>query len=96
MGLTAFAHGMVGIVQPKPSFGNTPEQMWHATRHIEAKGLNVEAVKAAIVKDIKPASTYRTGVRITGTVIVNNVEVSYSGVKLPGGKINIGSIKPPR
>ncbi|MCY1532315.1 hypothetical protein D9M68_675830 [compost metagenome] len=96
MGLTAFAHGMVGILEPKPSFGNTPEQISHATRHIEAKGLNVRAVKAAIIKDLKPASSYTAGVRITGTVIVNSVEVSYSGVKLPNGKINIGSIKPPR
>jgi len=96
MGLTAFAHGMVGILQPKPTFGTNSHAMGHATRHLEASGLNVEAVKAAITKDLKPVSSYKVGVRIEGKVIVNNVEINYSGVRLPNGTINIGSIKPPR
>lgn len=89
MGLIAVGHGVSGILEPKPSFGSTSEQVWHATRHIEAKGLNVQAIKAAIIKDLKPASSYTAVVRITWTVIVNSVEVSYRGVKLPNGKINM-------
>ncbi|MBB5437770.1 RHS repeat-associated protein [Pedobacter sp. AK017] len=79
-------------------FGN-PEisnQVSHATRHLEAAGLNVEKIKEAIITNLKPAASYKVNVRITGTVNVNGVKIDYSGVKLPNGTINIGSIKPPR
>lgn len=98
MGLTAFAHGMVGIPRPKPHFGypELSNNLNHAIRYLVEAGLNIEKVKTAIANDLKPASSYKSGVRIQGVVTVDGVTVKYSGTKLPNGKINIGTMQPPR
>jgi hypothetical protein len=75
---------------------NTSNQTSHANRYLEKAGMNVQKVKDAIKADLKPSGSYETGVRIEGTVKVDGVKVNYSGVRLPDGTINIGSIKPPR
>jgi len=98
MGLTAFAHGLTGVLQPKPHFGY-PEignNTNHAIRYLVEAGLNVDKVKSVISKDLGSISSYKVGARIQGVVTVDGVTIKYSGTKLPNGRINIGTIQPPR
>jgi len=95
-GLHAFVN--LPFPEPDPHFGypEVTNNLNHATRYLVEAGLNIEKVKTAIANDLKPASSYKSGVRIQGVVTVDGVTIKYSGTKLQNGKINIGTMQPPR
>ena len=80
------------------SWGTNPNDPNHATRHLTASGVDVDATKAAITADLEArnvAGSPSGGLGI-GTVTVDGVEVSYSAYKRPDGSVNVGSIRPSR
>jgi len=96
--ILGFAHGIVDSLEPKPHFGyrEVENNVNHAIRYLKEAGLDINKVKAAISRDLGPASSCEIGARITGIVIVDGVTIKYSGIRLPNGRINIGTIQPPR
>jgi hypothetical protein len=84
-GLTAA--GEAGTIQ----FGKTANQVYHVLRHLQEKGVNVQAAKDAIVNDIASKGTLPQGLT-TGTVNVGGKLLTYNAYKLADGTINVGRI----
>jgi RHS repeat-associated protein len=97
----------VAIAFPLPSvgklvqFGRSEEQLSHAFRHLSRAGLEIKPVVRAIKADIlrgavPPAGMGSAAQAVTRVVTVNGVRVEYRVQHLPGGVLNVGSIRPPR
>lgn len=81
---------------PTVVFGTNGES--HATRHLIDKGIEVGPVKDAITKDlnVNRAASRPVGEGWSGAVNVDGTRIEYSAYRLPDGRINVGSITPPR
>lgn len=80
----------------KVRFGKDANQERHAFRHTDKAGLDREAVRDAIKKDLsKQAETMKEGL-VNGQVKVNGINVDYAAFKFSDGTINVGRITPPR
>jgi RHS repeat-associated protein len=75
-------------------FGRNQNQINHATRHVEAKGLNADAVKDAVRTDLsKPGANLSPGLN-KSSVTVDGVKVDYAAFKGADGAINVGRMTP--
>lgn len=72
-------------------FGRTANQVYHAFRHLQEEGVNVEAAKDAILNDISAKGTLPQGLT-TGTVNVGGRSLTYNAFKLADGTINVGRV----
>jgi filamentous hemagglutinin len=82
--------------QGQVRFGSNSNQEFHVFRHLENAGLDREAVKDAIERDLSRLfGSLRNGL-YNGRVTVNGVDIDYAAFKFPDGRINVGRITPPR
>lgn len=82
----------VGTTLSEIRFGNNANQDYHAFRHIEEAGLDKQAIKNAIEKDLSHVKDSLPGGLKKGTVEVGGKTVDYHAFKLPDGTINVGRI----
>jgi len=78
-------------------FGQTANQIHHTWRHVQAAGLPVSRVQAAIRADLAVAGRgIQGGHTVTRNVVVKGQNIAYRAHRLPDGTLNVGSIRPPR
>jgi hypothetical protein len=75
-------------------FGLNPDATDHAFRHIEAIGLNRDAVAAAIVADLMAGQA--AGTLLRGFVLVEGMGLDYHAFSLNDEIVNVGRITPRR
>ncbi|MBK6727214.1 MAG: RHS repeat-associated core domain-containing protein [Xanthomonadales bacterium] len=84
------------ISGPEISFGRNANQLSHTFRHVEAGGLNREAVQRAVLADLRTsASLIQPGKPFNQRIFVGGKEVTYSAFLLDDGAINVGRITLP-
>ncbi len=69
-------------------------QSEHMARHLEGTGLAVDAVKQAIVADMKGAK-YAVGEMVKRDIVVGGHELRYHAFPLKDGSFRIGTIGVP-
>ncbi|WP_211343749.1 hypothetical protein, partial [Fulvimonas soli] len=68
-------------------------RIYHTFRHVEAVGLDREAVEAAVRRDLAPITDGMVPEKVLNREIdANGKSVTYSAYKLPDGTINVGRI----
>ena len=72
-------------------FGQTANQVYHAFRHVQEAGVEIQAAKDAITNDILSKGTLPPGLT-TGTVNVAGKLLTYNAYKLADGTINVGRV----
>ena len=77
-------------------FGRFPNQVAHTFRHVEAAGLERNAMQTAISSDIVRLGANFPNNPYNGSIVVNGIKIDYVAYKLPDGTVNIGRITPPR
>jgi RHS repeat-associated protein len=77
------------------TFGRVPNQITHATRHIDGK-VNVDAVKTAIKDDLSKINATLAPGRNVSSVTVEGVKVDYTAFKSVDGAINVGRMTSPK
>jgi RHS repeat-associated protein len=80
-------------VADKITFGKTPDQLYHAFRHIDAMGMERQAVQRAIEEHLpKVASKITEGKPLNQVIEVAGQKIQYTAFKLSDGTINVGRI----
>ena len=77
-------------------FGRFPNQVAYTFRHVEAAGLERNAMQTAISSDIVRLGANFPNNPYNGSIVVNGIKIDYVAYKLPDGTVNIGRITPPR
>ena len=72
-------------------FGQTANQVYHAFRHVQEAGVEIQAAKDAITNDILSKGALPPGLT-TGTVNVAGKLLTYNAYKLADGTINVGRV----
>ena len=72
-------------------FGKTANQIYHAFRHLQAEGVNIEEAKDAILSDISRKGMLPQGLT-KGAVNIGGRTLNYNAYKFADGTINVGSI----
>jgi RHS repeat-associated protein len=89
--LAARAAGAAAAGAETVQFGRTANQVYHALRHLQEAGVDVEAAKGAILSDIAGKGALPSGLT-TGTVNVGGRSLTYNAFRLADGTINVGRI----
>jgi hypothetical protein len=79
------------------AFGLSREAARHAWRHVITRGLSPAAVRRMILRDARTiARRLQPGNTMTRVVRVDGRQIEYRIHRLADGRLNIGSIRPPR
>jgi len=73
-------------------FGSEANQIHHTFRHVDALGIDRDAVADAIQADLARQGPVPPGANITGNVSVAGVTLEYRAFGLDDGTVNVGRI----
>jgi RHS repeat-associated protein len=76
---------------PSTFFGQNPNQVYHAFRHVEELGLNRNVVMARIRANLY-GKYLSKGTLFQGTIRIGEYSIQYNAMLLENGSINIGRI----
>ena len=85
--------GTCGGAGPRIQFGNNPNQVEHAFRHIDEMGLDRDAVQEAIEAHLPTVASQLTpGQPLNQIIQVDGQRIQYTAYQLGDGVINVGRI----
>ena len=90
----AIGFSFLYYLDPILTFGNDPNQAYHAFRHVEREGLSRSSVKRACRNDfLTSINTIRPGKPYNRTIIVDGHILQYTVYLRENGEYNIGRIQ---
>jgi len=88
--------GILGRAGSIVQFGRTEAQVAHSFRHVQSRGFSPGSVSQAIRADLAKAGGIPQGTTVTRSITIGETKIEYQAHQLPGGVINVGSIRPPK